>query len=304
MKRNPARTRALGFAVIGGLACLRAVADTNVIVSALANPEYTARKFGEGKTTPETYVVMQGHYFDGYVADSSLERIPFRRIAEIFAPELAKRNYWPARTTQEADLLIVVHWGTTAPPVSRMEMTARSNPLPDVTAARQNQAMRAQAAAQAGDVVGMLLAELMNEEARLMQMEQLERVTDAMSMEGAMTRSAQLLGYTNALQRYSQRETSSAEEESLRLDLTQLRYFIVLRAYDLHGRTREERGRPVWTLHLNVSSAGNNFQTALDRMSTVAADYLGRTTDRVETVRSVPEGKVTIGPVTSHGEAK
>jgi hypothetical protein len=117
MKRPLAHLLSVNIVVLGSLAvcCL---ADPRVVVSATANAEYTQRKFGGEKTTPESYVVMQGHYFEASIVDHSIDRMPFRRIAEIFAPELARRQYWPAKDAKDADLLIVVHWGTTMPRLS------------------------------------------------------------------------------------------------------------------------------------------------------------------------------------------
>jgi hypothetical protein len=39
-------------------------------------------------------------------------------------------------------------------------------------------------------------------------------------------------------------------------------------------------------------------------MSVAAMDYVGRSTDGVETVRPPREGKVEIGPLVSHGVAE
>jgi hypothetical protein len=84
-----------------------------------------------------------------------------------------------------------------------------------------------------------------------------------------------------------------------------MRYFIILRAYDLHAATPAARNRAVWTLHLNVGSPGNNFRMAVDRMSVAAVDFVGRSTDNIVTFQGpVREGKVEIGQVVILGEAK
>jgi hypothetical protein len=279
-------------------------ADPRVIVSAVASPDYTAHKYGGGKERPESYIVMQGHYFPGGIVDPSIEQMPFRKIAEVFAPELAKRQYWPAKDAKEADLLIVVHWGTTAPKISTMEMMARSNPLPDVTGARDNKQMRMDTAGAGGDFVGAMAAGLNNEDTRQFDMYELERLGDQVTNDFTSARAVQLLGYTKALRKFEKNMVSSAEEYSLRLDLTQMRYFIILRAYDLHAATPVERRRAVWTLYLNVSSPGNSFTMAVDRMSVASINYVGRSTENVEAVLpTVPEGKVKIGPLVILGEA-
>jgi hypothetical protein len=147
-----------------------------------------------------------------------------------------------------------------------------------------------------------MLSELSHEDRLLLNMAALEQDTNNMSNQASNARILQLLGYTRFLRNPAM---LSAEAGSLASDLCQERYFIILRAYDLHAPTAAGRSRAIWTVWLNMSSPGNNFQTALDRMSAVAADYVGRTTDRVETVRPPPrEGKVEIGPLVSHGEAK
>ncbi len=301
MKRNPARVLAVGSTLIGILACLRAAADPNVVVSAAANPEYTARKYGDGTTTPETYVVMQGNYFEGYTVDRSVDRVPFRRIAEIFAPELAKRNYWPARTTQEADLLIVVHWGTTNPPPSNQELRAQTSVLPSYVADTELN-IQSRYYGAPNDIASVMMGELNGEVVNVRRFAALEIGTDQLANKSRYERIALLLGYARPELR--QLMTIPVEWNSFQTNLREERYFIILKAYNLHASTPAERSRAIWTVWLNMSSPGNSFQTALDRMSAVAADYVGRTTDRVETVGEPREGKVTIGPVVTHGEAK
>jgi hypothetical protein len=305
LKRHLPLALCANIAFLGPLA-LCCLADPSVIVSATANPDYTERKFGGEKTTPESYVVMQGRYFEGGIVDGSIDRMPFRHIAEIFAPELARRKFWPAKDAKDADLLIVVHWGTTNPQVSTVEMLARTSVLPDVSVARENKQIMAEGAAATGDAVMGMMSEGPSREANeLLQMESLNQLSDQITNDLSSANAAQLLGYTKNLRKFGRQMMSSAEEQTLRLDLSQMRYFIILKAYNLHAATRAERGRAVWTLHLNMSSPGNNFHTALASMSVAAADFVGRTTDEVQTVRQpVREGHVEIGPLLILGEVK
>jgi hypothetical protein len=303
MKPHLSHALCVSIAVLGPLAVC-CFADPRVIVSATAAPEYTLHKYGDGKTKPESYVVMQGHYFEGDTLDKSIDRMPFRRITEILAPELAQRQYWPAKNIKDADLLIVVHWGTTAPPVPMLEMRAQTSPVPETPATQAKMGLRAESPGVkgGGDFVSSLLAEqsLTKEDVRLLYFAALEQRTDGMSNEAPYARILQLLGYA----RFLNDPMPQAEDYSLASDLAQARYFIILKAYDLHAPTPAARSRAVWTLHLNMSSPGNDFRTALDRMSMAAADYVGRSTDRVETIRPPREGKVEIGPLVSHGVAE
>lgn len=113
MRKHLARALAIGIAVLGPLAAA-GFAEPLVTVIASANAEYTQHKYDGGKTASETYVVRPGQFVGGNIADGSLDHMPFRRVAEALAPELARREYWPAKDAKDADLLLVVHWGSGA----------------------------------------------------------------------------------------------------------------------------------------------------------------------------------------------
>jgi hypothetical protein len=269
MKKHLPRAFAGSIAAIGLLSVCYG-ADSRVIVSATAAPEYTLHKYGDAQTKPESYVVMPGHYIEGEIADKSIERIPFQRITEIFAPELALRQYWPVKNIKDADLLIVVHWGTTAPPVSAREMDAQSSPL--------DSEFRPEGFFFYRDFLRYV---------------SLVHETDNMSNQAAYQRTSQLLGYTRTL---NDPKANSAATDALTGDVGQARYFIILKAYDLRASTPAARSRAVWTLHLNMGSPGNNFGTALDYMAWTAVNYFGRSSDGVEAIKPSREGKVEIGP--------
>ncbi len=304
--RSPPLTLVAMLAVTCLPAATRCLADSKVVVVATADPEYTRQKFSGEKPKRETYVVMQGHYFDGLSVDKSIERMSFRHIAEIFAPELGRREYLPAKNPKEADLLIVVHWGTTSPQTSMLELTARTSPTLDTSVVDGIRQAKIEQAAATHDVAAGLMAERADEGGQARAFDALSQLTDQISIEQTAANAAQLLGYTRALRQFSQGLGTTADEYTLRHDLREERYFIVLKAYDLHQPTPlGENRRAVWTLHLNMGSPGNNFSGALEKMSITAVNFVGRTTDQVETVTPPPrEGKVEIGPLTIIGEAK
>ncbi|MEO6569504.1 MAG: hypothetical protein ABIO94_12130 [Opitutaceae bacterium] len=287
-----------------GLAVGQCHADPNVVVSAFANPEYTKRKYGGEKPLRETYVVMQGKYFEAPIVDRSIDRMPFQQILGFFAPELARREYWPAKTASEADLLIVVHWGTTSREVSSAEMLGRDSPVSD-TSNHPDVLIQDLAVRQMPAEMGFIFSVADPAGAQRRQ-DHLEVVTDQVSADLAHASSAQLLGYTRDLRRLSSSLAVTTEEISLRAHLTSERYFVILKAYDL--RQKPEPGmarRAVWTLHLNMRSPGTNFRIALDRMSVASADYVGRGTEEVTTV-SPPhrDARVEVGTPVVIGENK
>lgn len=273
-------------------------ADEHVGVSASADPAYTQRKFDGTKVRAESYVFMAGTFVPGQTVDRSIERMPFRRVAEFLAPELARQQFFPAPDAQAADLLIVVHWGTTTPRTSAAEMQGQVTLSLDFT---QERALQKETGGQAdgssdGSVAWLAAG---SEIDRQLGFEQTERFTDNLDSDYATANNAKLLGYTKSLKQYEQRIFGSAEEATLRSDLSTERYFVILKAYDLKAPLAPgEKRRAVWTAHLNVRSPGANFGTALRRMSTVGADYFGRSTVTVETRRpKVKEGSVILGPL-------
>lgn len=301
----PARLLCRLLLLLGLAVSLRA--DKHVAVTSTADTDYTRRKFGDhGAPCRETYVFMQGRCFEGATVDPSFARLSFRDIAGYLAPELARRNYLPTKDAQSADLLLLVHWGVTIPHVTSQEMRAETT---TEFVSPENAAAGGMTAADPTNT-GDFTKDLMNsvggtDEDRAMEFSGLNQMNDQLSGEMTSSSNLGLLGYTRHLHGPGKRLLPSEEEATLRSDLTTERYFIIVKAYDLQSARAGERRRAVWTLYMNIRSPGNNFQTALTRMSAAAVDYFGRTTDKVETVRpQVREGKVDIGDLIILGEAR
>ena len=283
------------------LLCSPAFADKHVAAVGKATPSYLERRMVNGELRRETYVFMAGDRFDGAIRDGSFERTSFREIAEYLAPKLTQQNYWPTANIKEADLLIAVHWGVTQPQTSLNDMTGRTTLGPDLTS-KSELFTDSQALA---DVQGALGGELGNLNALEQRMYQLDDIVDndQQSFIGAGT--ARLLGYTETLNKLGREPNFTTKQYTLEHDLHTERYFIIVRAYDLHAEPREARSRPVWTLHLNISSPGNNFKTAMASMSEAGAALFGHNTDGVTTViPHVPKGHVEMHDLIIVGEAR
>lgn len=273
-------------------------ADEHVAVTSSAATAYTQRKFEGTRIRTETYVFMEGSFIPGQTVDRSIERMPFRRVAEFLAPELARQQYLPAPEAKSADLLIVVHWGTTSPrtPAAEMQGTTTIN-LDQAQERALTKEINAQAAG-GSDVMAAWLS-TGSEIDRQTGFEQTERFTDNLDSDYTMANAAKLLGYSKSLQQMERNIFGSTEETTLRSDLSTERYFIILKAYDLKEPLAPgQKRRAVWTAHLNMRSPGKNFPTALRQMGSVGASYFGKSTDTVETRRPVVrEGRVILGPL-------
>lgn len=304
-----------------GLACLllasgpALLADPRVAVISTASPDYFERKFGHGgKPRLETYVFMQGNYFEGRTVDRSIEKMPFRRIADYLAPELAKQEYLPTTRIGEADLLLVVHWGTTNPHVSSQEMMGRTTSVTDMStdvdslnrSIRQEAALGDPSTSEDDDTLTLALLDIGNPMDARLNLDRLEQLNDQIAGDMSRASNMALLGYADQMYKFKHSLWVSPFESTLRYDLSDERYFIIVQAYDLKVKPEAGRSRrPLWKMHLNISSPGNNFSTALSRMSLVAGNFAGRTSGEVVSVRAGRRtGTVTYGPMIILGEVK
>jgi len=285
------------FTIIGVLGIASAViADDHVAVVANADEAYTQRKFGSGQARIETYVFMQGNFIESQTLDRSLKTLTFRQIIGSLAQELAQAQYLPTTDLKAADLLLVVHWGTTTPRVTADEM--RGITSTGITAPSEQGPQELVEGRPEDDAASAFFV-TDSEGYRQFAFEQAERVADGLDSGLKFANSARLLGYTSELRRLQKMAGPSTTEMTLLSDLNSERYFIIVEAYDLkERRVAGRQRRPVWTLHLNIRSPGQNFSTALARMGNVAVDHFGRNTTGVTTARpAVRTGTVIIGPL-------
>lgn len=294
------------------IACLGAapaIADDQIVVSASANSGYQHRKFDGPHVLPESYVIGEGSFFGGITADGSLDRMPFRQIAESLAPELARQQFWPAKDLATADLLIVVHWGVTTPhqstrdaqDITTLSFDPRDTPHTATMASDQlfKDPTPADDTAGKGDPSPADIASSLRETEISPSFETINGFNDEAARNFSEASNAQLLGYTKALRRLGSKVFGSAEEAVLRADLMSERYLIILCAYDLKTPLLPgQKRRPVWVTHVNVRAPGTNFNIALSRMGQVGASFFGRSTDAPTTQQArVREGRAIPGPM-------
>lgn len=276
------------------------LADDHVAVTSTAVSDYTAQKFSGNQTKAETYVFMEGRFFEGVTVDRSLEKISFRQLAESLAVDLAKQQYFPAKDPKSADILIMVHWGVTTPKFGMDELRGRLSMSLDTSLEKGMEAM----AAQAGEPGAAAFVSMGSNADREQRFDAWDHGTDSMDTQFAQANNAKLLGYNRHLRKMAEKPFSSPEEVALRNDLSTERYFVIMRAYDLHRQERKDP-RALWTVYVNTRSPGHNFNEAIDLMGRVASNFAGRQTDDVESFRPTDrQGKVRIGDVVIVGESR
>ena len=252
-----------------------------VAVASTASVAYVREKGPDGKPKPETYLFFQGRFFGGTARDPDLEHAQFTGITRTLAESMVRQNYFPSRNPKQADLLIVVHWGTT---------TVEEDPNQQSDLEHLNGAIAdEQAGAPSMDHAAINL-ELAIQDLK------------SNSAQNSVAFNARLLGFQRELVKDQNELTArpsgmSDDELELQHLLGEERYFVILMAYDFPTMKQGVKPLLLWSTRFSIRSPGNSFTRSLPAMSRAAADYFGKALDQpVIGVPPTPEGKVEIGP--------
>jgi hypothetical protein len=274
----------LGFATV--LAGLLPAADASIAASATAGSDYVRRRDAKDALQPETYVFAEGKFFSGNTQDGSLARMKLADITKTLATSLAKQNYFPADNIESAQLLIMVHWGTT---------DIYEDPMKDINLQAAQDALSAFNAAQ--EAGGTADPTALNQATSALNMGQQSQLA-------AINRNAVLLGYARSLEKERREMVTTNAEITMANELAEERYFVILMAYDNQVRLKDRKSKPLWITRLSVRSPGNNFTEALPALARVGADIFGQQHDNLVRVRTpMHRGSVKLGELEVLGTA-
>ena len=259
----------LYIAVAAGLGARQ---NESVAISAMATPTYVRPTAADGKPQPESYVFSEGKFIGSPTVDVGQGRVTFADITKLLAPDLAKQNYFPATQVPTADILLMVHWGTT---------TTFVDPMRDIQMERTNEALSDYSAN--ADSAG-------NADPGALNAAIADQKNASGSALGAIARNAALLGYQPTLAKEQGKIFSSAEEQTMNEELNEERYFIILIAYDFQAMQKEHKTRRLWTTRLSVRSPGNKFTEALPMLARAGGDVFGRQIDGLVRVKIPAQG--------------
>jgi hypothetical protein len=262
-----------------------AAAEASIAASATAGSDYVRPTDEKGGLRPESYIFAEGKYFSGGTRDGSLERMTFANITKIMAVSLAKQNYFPAADLNSAQLVIMVHWGTT---------DIYEDPQRELNQLALNEATSA---------YNTSIAESGRADPSALNMALSDREGAQAGVAAAINRNAQLLGYARALQRERRELNPTTAEITMSNELNEERYFVILMAYDNQVRLKEKKSKPLWITRLSVRSIGNNFTEALPTLAKVGAELFGQNRDDLVRVKTLKQrGSVTIGELEVLGQ--
>jgi len=280
---SPHRLGRLALIALLPAGLLRAVEDPVAVFSQVFNG-YARTRLPDKSFKPEAYTFGEGGCWSRPVKDAALEEMKFLRVAQAVAAPLAHLNYRPARNSAEAELLILVFWGSTEGSrdndpsqstdraASAMGLYNNLKPV-DPKTPQSTEADVAQASLDSA----LWQLSLANEER--------DRLDD---------RNARILGYSDVVDRARSAAHMSFARDIL-AEVGDNRYYVVLQAYDFKTAAKEKKLKPLWTARISMVEAGHDFARSLDTMLRTAAPYLGQDSDGLNRY-VVPEGRVEIGP--------
>jgi hypothetical protein len=242
---------------------LGAMGDDIVVVNSTAAPDFNRAIPGETGLRPVNYVFTLGKHFGGSSKDKKEEKTSFEAFATPLAMGLARQNFLPTKDAAAAELMIVVHWGVT----QDQEDPNRQQEVEDLNAALNdyNSGVASKGRADPGPMNQALASQ-----------------ESGLPQDQFLPPNAELLGYKRALSKESGGMFPSQAEKTMRLELAEERYFIVLMAYDnktMKAAKDAKGARLVWVTRVSMPASGKSFAAALPPLIGVGANYFGQQQD-------------------------
>jgi len=272
MRSRPA---CLFLGLLSLLGTVQGAATKFIAISASTVPGYVRPVDVDGTPRPEQYVFTEGRYFAGDNGDASLAQMKFGDILKALAPYLAKQNYFPTKVVASADIVIVVHWGTTSTYV---------NPQKQTTIDHMNEAVarKRDDTGNGGKIDQEAMDQALSDQANALT-----------STAATVSRNSALLGYQPEL--LKEQRNIFANDQTVQAELNEERYFVILMAYDLQRMKKDHKSHVLWVTRISVRSPGNNFTEAMPALVEAGAEVYGRQVDGLVRVKErTGEGHVTL----------
>ncbi len=225
---------------------------------------------GDDGPIPLSYHFAQGKFYGGNIRDKSLENMSLQDIAETLAKDMEEQNFFPASSTAEGDLLIVVHWGTT-------ELEDDWDELLGEDGSEETLDENGESTLPSDDFDSNLGSELNYES-------QLSKRRENAILTGIDK------GLDNSVMPSDYYEYSSMLEEE--------RYFMVLIGFDWQALLKEKVKEVQFVTRFSLRSPGTNFEDAIPSLSRAAIPHLGTNLDDLaKTKTQLGWGKGSVGEI-------
>ncbi len=288
----------------------RALASDSVdgvtAVSSKASKGYVRTKLADGSYQPEFYSFGKGGNWGGEIKDATIDKLSFTEVAHAIAPPLATQKYLPARDPNQAKLLIMVYWGTTAVPGPTSDSTA----LEQFSGAQGNLAkyikLPPSGASGSGVLAGGSSTAAANAAA-----DQWSAALTLLNIENRQddrisNSNAALLGYDSPgligteKGSYVRGTAFGLDRDDLYAEIRENRYFVILMAYDFQQMWKLKKHALLWETRFSINERHNQFDKALPVMAQYASRYFGQDSNGLLRSR-IPDGRVDVGELKSLG---
>ena len=283
----------------------RLLGDSRVAVRATADSEYVRQRTGNGEIKDQTYVFAEGRFFAGHVRDNTLEKTPFARVAKTLSSGLVAQHYFPSVELDDAELILIVHWGVTAVADNGYKMLAQTSPQSPNNDALQRGVLGYLAAGDSlrgispASDLNLLASRTHFSEERELNRDAIFSEVERVSSDISMASNARLLGFGETLQADRRSLFGTTEGQIARSMLSEERYFVIVLAYDCQVLFREHRLKRLWSTRLSLPSPGMNFSNGVVNMASVGAAFFGQDVEGIQIKRSKePLKDADLGPVT------
>jgi hypothetical protein len=257
---------------------------------------YQRERLPDGSFKPEYYALANGGRIEGTTSDVTMDRIQYPEVAQIAVRLLARQNYHYAQSAKQADLMIVLHWGTTIA-FNGGNYSQAVNQVATSMAGNDPQGMGSQErsmSAVPGEGSGI-------SEDAMMRLMMENRARDQIN-----AANARVLGYiddvneSNDIRRWA---GGGDRYNDLIADVEESRYYIIVSAYDFDQLVNQQKKKLLWQTRVSVRAPGNRFDDSVAAMMKGASKYFGQDSGRL--IRGEEsKGVVELGDLKFLGEAK
>jgi hypothetical protein len=292
----------LSFRLLAGVTAMMLLGGSNLLaaetvataVYSRVGKDYKRERQKDGSFKPEFYGLANGGRIAGTSSDVTVDRVTYPEVAQIAARLLAQQNYHYAQSAKQADLMIVLHWGTTIA-FNSGNYSLAVNQVATSLAGSEPQGM--------GNMernMSAVPSDGASEGAMLMLMAE-NRARDRINLPNA-----QLLGYLDEINDADgiQRWAGGGDRyNDLIADVEESRYYIIVSAYDFDQLVNHQKKVLRWQTRVSVRAPGNRFDDSFAAMLKGASKYFGQDSGKLRRGEE-SKGTVELGDLKFLGEAK
>ena len=276
-------------------------------VSARASKDYIRTRKPDGAFTSETYAFAEGGNWSGALADYSIDKLNFLKVAHVIAYPLANQNYIPSKEPKATKLLIMVYWGTTHAPEHASDSSTYNNLSSNENAIKAAQMTLTpppirRSATTVDPRTSPTIAAMQEQESTLIA----AAAAENRIREQDDHLNANMLGYDSWWEESQGDHRGTALEQThqdLLDEIEQNRYFVVLMAYDFQLLYREKKHKLLWETRFSIRQRNHEFDKDLPSMAQYASQYFGQDSHGL-LHKEIPLGRVDIGQLKSLGDVE